>query len=193
MKTKQFLVIVLSICCTASQGIAQVAFGPALGMNMANVAGDGASDNAMKIGIHAGALVDIGISRNFSIEPGALYTMKGTQSSADSKLKVHMAYLEIPFLAKYKLDNQLYFFAGPYVGFMLTGEVAYDDVSVDAKELFNNTDAGLKLGMGFETPSSLAFSLHYELGLTNVNGDEVDGYNYNNVVGITLVYWIRKK
>jgi hypothetical protein len=110
-----------------------------------------------------------------------LYTLKGTQSSADSKVKVHRTYLEIPALAKYKLDNQLYFFGGSYVGFMLSAEITDGDVSVDVKDLFNNTDAGLKIGLGFETTSNLSFSVQYALGPVNVNGDELEGCNNNKV------------
>jgi hypothetical protein len=68
MKTKHCILIVLALAAFDAPGKAQVAFGPALGVNFANVTGDGSGDNAMKIGIHAGALAEIGISSNFSRE-----------------------------------------------------------------------------------------------------------------------------
>src|SRR5947207_617073 len=65
-------------------------FGPVVGANMATVAGDNTSDASMKIGLHVGFVVDLGLSDNLFIEPGVIYSMKGDQSKADSKFKINL-------------------------------------------------------------------------------------------------------
>lgn len=94
------LVLVLLAVAGATVAQAQIKYGPMLGANLANIKGDFDDDNAMKFGMHIGGVVDIGISDNFSIMPGVLFSMKGTQSDEDSKYKLNANYIEVPVLAK---------------------------------------------------------------------------------------------
>ena len=188
MKTSR-LVLIAAACCFALTTNAQVTYGPVLGLNMANVGGDESSDYAMKMGFHVGGVVDIGVSDNFSVETGILYSGKGTQSSEESSLKWNIAYIDIPVLAKYKMESGLNFFAGPYVGFLMSSELTDGTLDLDIKEYTSGTDFGMKLGMGFKLESGLAFSAHYGLGLANLNKDS-EYSDTNGVIGISVAYML---
>jgi len=188
MKTTK-LVLMAAACCFALTTNAQVTYGPVLGLNMANVGGDESSDYAMKMGFHIGGLVDIGVSDNFAVETGILYSGKGTQSSEESSLKWNIAYIDIPVLAKYKMESGLNFFAGPYVGILMSSEVTDGTNELDLKDNTSGTDFGMKLGLGFQMESGLAFNAHYSLGLANLN-KEGDASNTNGVIGISVAYML---
>ena len=187
MKTKNLLLIVLLFAATTSFG--QIRFGLTAGANFANLTGDDAGDNnAMKIGVHGGLLVDLGINDNFMIEGGVLYSMKGTQDADESDAKLNLNYLEIPILAKYQLESGLNFFLGPYIGFLMSATV--EPGGTDIKDATESTDVGLKVGLGYQLESGLGFNAHYEMGLTSV-GKEVAGETpkiNNAVIGVGLSY-----
>ena len=181
------LVLVLLAVAGATIAQAQVKYGPMLGANLANVKGDFDDDNAMKFGLHIGAVVDIGISDNFSVMPGALFSMKGTQSDEDSKFKSNLNYIEIPVLAKYQLESGLNFSAGPYLGLLMSAKATDGDNDVDIKDELAGTDIGLKFGVGYQLESGLGFNVNYGLGMTTI-ADDSDIDSKNNVIGISVMY-----
>lgn len=187
MKAKNLLLVLLLFAATTS--FAQTRFGITAGVNLANIVGsDAGDDNAMKIGVHGGLIVDLGITDNFIIEPGVLYSMKGSQSKDDSEIKLNLNYIEIPILAKYKLESGLNFFLGPYVGFLMsaTGEPG----GVDFKDAVESTDFGLKVGIGYELESGLGFNAHYEMGLAKISKEilGVQPSTNNAVIGVGISY-----
>jgi len=188
MKTTK-LVLMAAACCFALTTNAQVTYGPVLGLNMATVGGDESSSNAMKMGFHIGGVVDIGVSDNFSVETGIQYSGKGTQDKDESSYKWNLAYIDIPVLAKYKMESGLNFFAGPYVGILMSSEVTDGTTDLDVKEFTSSTDFGMKLGLGFQMESGLALSAHYGLGLANLY-KEGDDSNTNGVIGISVAYML---
>jgi hypothetical protein len=187
MKSKKLLLVLLLFAATTS--FAQTRFGIIAGLNLANITGsDAGDDNAMKMGVHGGVIVDLGISDNFIIEPGVLFSMKGSQSSEDSEFKINLNYIEIPILAKYKLESGLNFFLGPYIGILMSATA--EPGGVDIKEAFETTDIGLKLGLGYELESGLGFAAHYSMGFTSISKEilgETPSVN-NTVIGISIMY-----
>ncbi len=181
------LVLVLLAVAGATVAQAQIKYGPMLGANLANIKGDFDDDNAMKFGMHIGGVVDIGISDNFSIMPGALFSMKGTQSDEESKYKTNLNYIEIPVLAKYQLESGLNFSAGPYLGLLMSAKATDGDNDVDIKDDLAGTDIGLKFGLGYQLESGLGFNVNYGLGMTTI-ADDSDIDSKNNVIGISVMY-----
>jgi Outer membrane protein beta-barrel domain len=178
--------------CVSFFANAQLRLGPVLGANLANISGDGDSTNAMKVGIHIGAIVELSISDNFIIAPGILYSMKGTQDKDESKYKLNLNYLEIPINAKYKMESGLNFFAGPYIGLLLSATSTDGTDDVDVKEFFTSSDIGLNVGLGFDMESGLGFSAQYGMGLSSIyDNSEIDGKI--NTIGISLRYMLGGK
>jgi hypothetical protein len=187
MKSKKILLVLLLFAATTS--FAQTRFGIVAGLNLANITGSDAGDNnAMKMGVHGGIVVDLGVTDNFIIEPGVLFSMKGTQDADESDFKTNLNYIDIPILAKYKLESGLNFFLGPYIGILMSATAGPDDD--DIKEFLETTDIGLKLGLGYELESGLGFAAHYSMGFTTVSKEilgETPTIN-NTVIGISLMY-----
>jgi hypothetical protein len=171
---------------------AQIKVGPIAGLNLSNMSGDNDDDNAMKMGFHVGAMVDIGISDNFIVNPGVVYSLKGTQSDENSDIKLNASYIEIPILAKYRLESGLNFFAGPYIGLLMSAKVTDGDNDLDIKDQMESTDFGLNVGLGFDLESGLGFSAQYGMGLSSVaktpegSTEDVDLKNSN--IGISVRY-----
>ena len=156
--------------------------------------GDNSSSNAMKIGYHFGGVVELGITDNFIIAPGILYSLKGAQDKDNSSIKDNLSYLEIPINAKYRLESGLNFFAGPYAAFILSAKVTDGTTDVDVKDFVESTDFGLNFGLGFDMESGLGFSAQYGLGLSNINkgvsGATTTSSNKNAVIGVSIRYMI---
>ena len=196
MKTRTFtrLTLIIMALTVSLFANAQVKFGPIAGVNLANVGGDESSENAMKIGFHVGGIVEISVNENFMVAPGIIYSIKGTQAKTNSDFKVNLNYLEIPINAKYKLESGLNFFAGPYIGILMSAKATDGTIDVDVKELVQSTDIGVNIGLGFDLESGLGFSAQYGLGVSNINKD-VAGFtnpdtNTNNCIGISVRYML---
>lgn len=74
--------------------------------------------NQLKVGFHGGAVMDIGISEHFSIQPALRYSLKGgqversfdymegaTMNHVETKQKVNLHYIELPINAIYKFGS----------------------------------------------------------------------------------------
>ena len=196
MKTRTFtkltlIVVALTVSLFAN---AQVKFGPIAGVNLANIGGDESSENAMKIGFHVGGIVEISVNDNFMVAPGIIYSIKGAQDKTNSDFKVNLNYLEIPVNAKYKLESGLNFFAGPYIGILMSAKATDGTIDVDVKEFVQSTDIGVNIGLGFDLESGLGFSAQYGLGISNINKDFAGipntTTNTNNCIGISIRYML---
>jgi hypothetical protein len=170
-----------------STNVSFAQFGITAGANLSNIGGDNTDDNAMKTSFHAGLTYDLGITDHFFIQPGLIYSMKGAQSDSLSDFKFNTSYLEIPILAKYKLESGLNFFAGPYLGILMAAKFTDGTNDLDVKDQMESTDFGLKLGVGYQLGMGLGFNVHYELGLSNIYKNN-DGTNTNSVIGIGVSY-----
>lgn len=194
MKTTSIkLLLAFTLISLSTIASAQLRVGPIAGVNLSNIAGDHTDDNAMKLGFHFGAMVELPITDNFIINPGVLYSMKGTQSDSLSDYKFNLSYIEIPINAKYRMESGLNFFAGPYLGFLMTSEATDGNNTVDFKDFTESMDFGLNIGLGFDMDMGLGISAQYGLGLANINKDrDLPGIdtpsNTNSTIGISIRY-----
>ena len=176
---------------------AQVKYGPVAGVNLANISGDYTENAAIKIGFHVGGVVEISVSDNFVVAPGVLFSLKGAQDKDNSKFKENLSYIEVPVNAKYKLESGLNFFAGPYVGILISAKFTNGTTDVDIKNEINSTDVGVNVGLGFDMESGLGFSAQYGIGLSNLNKDVAGSTSTpsikNSVIGISVRYMLGDK
>jgi hypothetical protein len=161
-------------------------FGLRGGVNFQNINGKDFNNNTLKnkilTGFHGGINAEIPVGSGFYIQPGVLYSMKGTKGRDDSKTKLN--YIEVPVNFIYKpalgTGNLLLGF-GPYAAFGIGGELEYPTgvkTDVDFGADFNGTnaaaaykrfDAGANLLAGYEFNSRFSFQLNAQLGLVNIN------------------------
>ena len=169
MKKVLLSLVAVAILFVGAQ--AQITFAPRVGLNMANIGGDDTDDMKMKMGMQIGAIANIGFSDALSLQPGLLFSQKGTTvefEGTDETMKVKTNYLEIPINVVYGLDlggNQLQLFAGPYLGYGIGGKITsdaedFEDIdiqfvsdAIDADEdkaAFAAFDLGLNIGVGYK-------------------------------------------
>jgi Outer membrane protein beta-barrel domain len=192
------------------------------GVNFQNLNGkdaDGKKDNGkLKAGFNLGAVVEIPLAPDFYLQPGLLYSTKGSKNDDEflgQKIssKLNLGYLEVPihFIHKPVLGNgHLILGLGPYIGFGLNGkfslEFGGDKTESDVK--FKNTvkasdsneyayvkrlDAGANLLAGYEFANGLSFQLNTQLGLLNIAPDYEGATNdesktSNTGFGLSLGY-----
>ena len=183
------------------------------GLNMAKFTGDdadmesemgGGMDPSYLLAYSFGGFVTYKVNDQLSIQPEFLYTVKGSRYEeseeysdyeADIKseitLDVKMNWLEIPVLGVFQLQDNIKLFAGPYVGFYLSGKFEAEyDVTVSyggetetesgsesediEKEDVNSPGFGLVFGGSYSVNSNIAIEARYTLGLRTIDKEPED-------------------
>lgn len=186
-----FLLFVLANCMglTAQEDSPKrVSFQPRVGMNISNVTAT--HDNITiegdeKVGFNIGALADIYLGKSFYLQPGLVFTTKGTKvddiyiDGNTFEAKMNAMYLQIPLYASYKLqlnkwDNRLGFSLGPYFAYGVGGKTDYSlagnktSISIDTFDsdgMWNKFDVGLGLEIYFEL-KRIVFTMGGEVSFT---------------------------
>ena len=190
---------------SGTQSIAQLKYGPKIGINFADqrMVYDGTKDNNIKtrLSFAIGGMADYAFSDVLSLQPSLLFSGKGSvYKSGDYKLYSKLYYLEMPINIAYKYDIgilQIYGIAGPYFGFAIGGTYKDDDESEKMKfgdgdddDQIKRGDFGLNLGAGVEI-NSFQIGINYGLGLLNTS--YVDkGKVHNRVFSVSACYFFGK-
>lgn len=171
-------------------------FGIRAGVNFQNINGDDAAGNKLKndltTGFHAGVNAEVPVGSGFYVQPGALYSMKGTEYKGGAKAK--LSYIEVPVNFVYKpilgTGNMLLGF-GPYVAFGINGKIkapngtetdldfGSDYNAANPATYFKSFDAGGNLLAGYEFANRLSFQLNAQLGLVKINKENKAVINDN--------------
>lgn len=111
-----------------------------------------------------------------------LYSSQGTKwnfGSNGNSLKLD--YINLPILGKYYIIEGLSAEAGPLVGFLISTNEEDDD-------RFKKLDVGFAIGASYKLNENIFFSLRYNKGIANINGENFDGKSQNNVLQISVGY-----
>jgi hypothetical protein len=191
MKSK-VLLFALAATTLSLTAKAQVSFGLRAGLNLANVTGkditgDKIDGNKLKAGFNIGVNAEMAVAPGFYLQPGVLFTTKGTTvdngSSSDSK--INLSYIEVPvnFIYKPALGpGKLLLGAGPYAAFGVGGKVKVgsNDSDIKFKNEVTSTeyganyyvkrlDVGGNLLVGYELAKKISFQLNAQLGMSKIN------------------------
>jgi len=161
----------------------EVEFGIKGGINLATITGDDFVNFDNRTCFHFGAVVEIGISENFSFQPELLYSCQGSDygvddtSFVDTKAAlfngtIKADYLNIPLMAKYYISEGLSLEAGPQLGFLISATDEFEGEEEDIKDFVKGIDFGVNFGLGYKLDGGLNFGARYNLGLSNANDDE---------------------
>jgi hypothetical protein len=151
----------------------------------------------MPAGIHFGGFFEIPLEGNFTLQPGLLFSAKGSNYKIDSvEFSISPIYVEVPVIAVYSfsLDAvKISLFAGPYFacgvgGYKIESGDELKKISYGSGE--NNDlkpfDIGLNFGAGVNI-KGLLISAQYGIGLANVSPEKtVDSEMKNRVIGISI-------
>lgn len=178
---------------------AQVQFGVKAGLNFADLkfSNWGSSTPATKslVSFHAGAIADITIAESLAIQPGLLFSQKGTKEDGGDG-KITLNYIEIPVNVMYKLNAgsvKVLLMAGPSFGYALSGKDSGGGSSSDITfgsdpGTFKRFDCGFGFGAGVQF-SSIQVTANYNLGLANIiNNGGSDAKLKTTVLGLSLAY-----
>ncbi|QNP53333.1 porin family protein [Hymenobacter qilianensis] len=189
-----------------------VQFGLRAGVNVADWSGDavqsvldvaeltnGAVTREMKPGFHAGLFATLPLGSHFAIEPGLIYSEKGTQLAGRVPFEqfdflntrvtatARMAYIDVPVLAKAYLTRGLYIYAGPQASYLVSNKVRVEAGALgfsafkqdfDVRNQFRELDFGVVGGLGYQFDSGLGLSAGYDYGLSSLDkNDRFDAQN----------------
>jgi Outer membrane protein beta-barrel domain len=152
-------------------------------------------ENKLKTGFHAGVNAEIPLATDFFVQPGVLFSTKGSKYKNNSNIKTNISYIEIPVNLLYKPvlgAGKLILGFGPYIAFGVGGKITDGNTdikikfkkSITAAEFLNGgsylkrTDAGANLLFGYELSSNLSVQLNAQLGLVKIN-PEIEGVTTN--------------
>jgi hypothetical protein len=166
------------------------------GYNIANQSMD-PSDSELadsRGGLSLGGYVGIPLTPSLSLQPEALFTMKGDREEADGvEGSFKLNYIEVPVLAKASFmpmsPAKPSIFAGPSVSYNLSAKTEATGVDeLDVKDQVNPFDFGLVFGGGLDFPmagtKSFGVDVRYTMGLTNTIDGDTGAEAKNNVFSI---------
>lgn len=205
MKNSLILLFALFIMFAVTGVQAQVKFGPKAGVNLSTMTlkSSGLSlDPKMLIGFHAGIISEIGLTENLKLQPGILFSSKGSKyelSLLEQAFELTMSpgVIEVPVNVLYSFGagtTKLNLFAGPYVAYGFTGKIKSSGESLDISygstidDDMKPLDFGLNIGAGVNI-NGLLITAQYGLGLANLSPDSSDDTEIKNqVIGISIGY-----
>lgn len=215
MKTIKISFLLALVTMVATSVQAQVSFGIRGGVNFSNINGKDAADdkleNKLIPGFNAGVNVEIPVADEFFVQPGLLFSTKGTKWDGSGNVKTTLGYIELPVNFLYKPDlgaGKMLLGVGPYVAYGVTGKIKGDN-NLDEKVKFKKEitvleaatngavyskpfDAGANVLVGYEFSNKLSAQLNAGLGLVDIRTD-VEGVstkaNYKNTTfGVSIGY-----
>ena len=183
---KKFLLAVALLAGTFASQAQGLNFGIKAGSNFSNFQGDVNSDGITSF--HAGGVLELNIVPTFSVQAEGLFSSQGGKAKYEEDGVVGVArdinldYISVPVLAKfYILPNTLSLTAGPQFSFLVNDA----DEVLDTKKF----DLAASGGVELKIIAGLFAQARYNIGLTNVNGDEVRGDVKNGVFQLSVGYF----
>ncbi|MES2732886.1 MAG: porin family protein [Bacteroidota bacterium] len=153
----------------AQQNVGEPAFGLKGGLNISSISSSGGQINSAAVGFHAGAYITTMLSDKIGIQPELVYSQQGYRISSANfyngtgGYNVHYNYLYLPVIVKIYVSDGANIQLGPQFGYLLSSNETIFTPSTPRK-----LDAGVALGIGYETDGGLNFTLRYNRGFINV-------------------------
>lgn len=160
---KLFIAAILLVAGASSMNAQGIDFGVKAGANFAKLDGEGfEGDNLTSF--HVGALLEINVFENFSVQPELLYSSQGTKVDGADDFKLD--YISVPVLAKfYLISDKLSLEAGPQFSF-LVNDSAPDIIDQYEAESFDFAAVG---GLAFDITNNVFVQARYVAGLTDTS------------------------
>lgn len=219
---KKILLMTALLMAAGMTAFSQVRFGIKAGVNMADLKYEpqdethGTPDANSLTSFHAGVIMDVPLAEVVSIQPGVMFTGKGSKlqysgSGWDYTQKMNPLYVEVPVNILFKptigTNTKFYVGAGPYIAAGVGGKFSFDgnagpfDVAGDHDLKFGDksgddlksTDIGGNVLAGFEFSNGLLLGAQYGLSFTNnaPKGENSDSKILKNkVLSVSIGYLI---
>ncbi|MGK0384013.1 MAG: hypothetical protein ACJAVL_000749 [Bacteroidia bacterium] len=219
---KKWKVAVLSLAIaggTVNTSMAQLYVGVKGGGTLNTVSGkaDVGMEKEMTFGYGFGALVNVGLSNVFSLQPEVLYLQKGGRVASeisDDYTQVTANYLEVPILAKAQFGGEKfkgYAVIGPYASYWMGGKTKTNILGNESNESIdfdtdidddgykqNRIDIGVTGGLGMQYAigrGNIFLDARYGFGLSDRNKFKTNPEDYkkqsNRSAQLSLGYAFR--
>ncbi len=185
--------MIAAVSANAQNEVGQLTLQPKAGINISTITGDG--DQKAKVGLVAGVEAEYGITENFGIDFGVLYSMEGCKYPADAfvngangNMNFNLDYINIPILAQYYPVKGLAIKAGIQPAFNVRHKLSYDGESVNMKDLgweAKTFNLSIPVGLSYEY-QSFVLDARYNIGVTKLFKDADQGRN--STFSITIGY-----
>ena len=161
---KKLILIFAFLVLGLSQSNAQMLkFGVKAGANFASLEGDGLEGLETYTSFHFGALLELKVFENFSLQPELLYSSQGAKVNSEAVDDINFNYVTVPVLAKfYLISDRLSVEAGPQFSFLVNENVADQFEG----ETF---DFGIAGGLGYNITDNFFLQARYIAGLTEAS------------------------
>lgn len=160
MKNAVLIAVFTMFALFSSNAQGDIRFGASVGVNFSSATGSDAANTDSRTGFRGGAVVDIGISEKFALQPVVAITVSGWK---DGGFDIKANYVVVEAKADYEVVDGLSFQAGPSLGFNIHASVDGDDISQ-----WESTNFGALIGAQYELPIGLFFNVQYDMGFTDV-------------------------
>ncbi|WP_159802270.1 porin family protein [Flavobacterium sp. MK4S-17] len=181
---KKFFVAMVMFAGAYTAQAQGIDFGIKAGANFAKFNGDLDSDGITSF--HAGAVLELNIVPNFSVQAEGLFSSMGGKATLEAEgvegvaEDINLDYISVPVLAKfYVLPETLSLMAGPQFSFLVNDA---DDLDAESFDLALSGGAEVKIIGG------LFAQARYNIGLTNVVDSELTGDAKNAVFQLSVGY-----
>ncbi|PKF75929.1 porin family protein [Chryseobacterium sp. PMSZPI] len=192
-----------------------IRFGIKAGGNSAYFSQQEFGINSQKLGFHAGAFVNIPISKQFSLQPEVLYNQMGARDVIASNPikdgnvkvqdKVTMNYISVPLMLQMRPMDRFYVEAGPEFSYFINGKSKGEMTTTTTvggvtttkteshsedldKDRINKFNFGLGLGLGYDITNNIGISARYVNSLTKIDKSRPAAENNNRVFQLGLNY-----
>jgi hypothetical protein len=162
-----------------------------------------------RTGLFAGGYVSVPLSEVVSIEPALYYSQKGYEMKgsismkgmdflgASAKAQLQSQYIDLPVVVKANLGG-FQVFAGPQVSYLMksdlrttAGVLGFNllNKKFDVTDQFNQWDAAVTGGVGYQFTNGLNITAAYDHGLTKVDrNSNLSSYNQAFKVGLGMSF-----
>jgi len=174
---KSLLVGVSAFLFAATTLHAAVDFGIKGGMNYnsnsSTISSEADLNKESITGLQFGGVADYKLSDTLSIQGEILYSQKGVKFTGDiAEIGFSMSYLEVPIVAKLRVDKTFSVYGGGYVAYLSNGTMDYPvgenmTTTVKIKNFYEDFDYGVIIGGQAKISDRMSIDLRYTLGLAN--------------------------
>lgn len=189
---KIFFLILLFL---SGSSLAQVNFGPKVGINLSTVHSSADNDFSPHVNFIAGLLFEMNVNDQWKVCPEILISKKGynfilipsgTTTNA-------LTYLSIPVLASYHLTETVFFKLGPEINFLIAARTKNNNFNKNISSEFYGYDFALAGGGGYKIAGRYCIEARYLLGLSQISRNTCNFGKLNNrTIQLDLVYLLKR-
>lgn len=216
---KTLFIAFASISIMAFKANAQITVAPEVGVHSSLLTSSYKPSSV--VGFKAGGVVDVPIVAGLHFQPGLFFLTKGSETNTDildlgtvvvtnKRSSIKLNALEVPLNLVYNLNfkngGALFGFAGPYLGYNLSGNEKYtfkvgDKITAEGTNTkligseanqLKAFDYGANIGLGYKLPMGLYFRAQYSLGLANLSNVKNTDVK-STYLGVSVGYFLGGK